>query len=47
MTIACVAGAERGGKRAEIIRERTYYQAITILAVFYFRRNRDWSELLL
>ena len=59
MTIACVAGAERGGKRVEIIREseqrarsskRNGEGAPTtrplFQAAFYFRQNRDWSELL-
>ena len=58
MSIACVAGAERGGKRVEIIRqgEQRARSAKGIKRArllpghcfrrIYFCQNRDWSELL-
>ena len=48
LTIACVAGAERGGKREEIIRkceQRAYFGRILLSPGDC--KNRDWSQLLI
>ena len=48
LIIACVAGAERGGKGEEIIRkreQRAYFRRILLSPGDC--KNRDWSELLI
>ena len=50
-----LAGAERGGKRLELFASAEHERngegapttRPTVLGVFYFRQNRDWSELLI